>query len=137
MTDQTTPYAASEPGCCRRHLLQASGVGVAALSVAACGGESGDSGALKAADVPVGGGVIVAASKVVVTQPSAGTFKAFSAVCTHQGCTVTGVADGQIQCNCHQSMFSVADGSVLSGPATSPLPAKTVTANSDGTLTIA
>ena len=40
------------------------------------------------ATVPVGGGVILTKDEVVVTQPEAGTFKAFSAVCTHQGCLV-------------------------------------------------
>ncbi len=87
------------------------------------------------ADVPVGGGVILADAKVVVTQPSAGDYKAFTAVCTHQGCTVTDVTSGRIHCNCHQSEFSITDGSVLAGPATSPLAAKSVT-ESGGTLSI-
>jgi len=78
------------------------------------------------ADVPVGGGVALAAQNVVVTQPTAGTFKAFDATCTHQGCTVNEVAEGTIRCPCHGSSFSAADGSVTGGPATAPLPEKAV-----------
>jgi Rieske Fe-S protein len=78
------------------------------------------------ADVPVGGGVILSAQSVVVTQPTAGTFKAFDTTCTHQGCTVNEVAGGTINCPCHGSKFNVADGSVANGPAKKPLPAKAV-----------
>jgi Rieske Fe-S protein len=72
------------------------------------------------ADVPVGGGVI--AGGVVVTQPTEGEFRGFSSTCTHQGCTVSSVADGVINCACHGSRFSAEDGSVENGPATAPLP---------------
>jgi Rieske Fe-S protein len=65
----------------------------------------------------------------VVTQPTSGQFKAFSAVCTHQGCIVAKVESGSIVCTCHQSHFSITDGSVQSGPAPSALPSKTVTVN--------
>jgi Rieske Fe-S protein len=77
-------------------------------------------------EVPVGGGKIFADKDVVVTQPTSGEFKAFSATCTHQGCKVKSVTDGQIVCPCHKSHFAVADGSVTSGPAKRPLPAKTI-----------
>jgi Rieske Fe-S protein len=79
-----------------------------------------------AADVPVGGGVVVAPQNVVVTQPVAGTFKAFSATCTHQGCTVNEVKGGTINCPCHGSKFAVADGTPKAGPAKKPLPEKPV-----------
>jgi Rieske Fe-S protein len=82
----------------------------------------------KTADVPVGSGLIV--DKVVVTQPSAGEFKGFSATCTHAGCTVNKVADGTIDCPCHGSKFNL-DGSVANGPATKPLEAKAVTVQGD------
>lgn len=69
------------------------------------------------ADIPVGGGQVFADQKVVVTQPTAGAFQAFSAVCTHQGCTVQAVADNMISCPCHGSQFNGTDGSVVQGPA--------------------
>ena len=94
-------------------------------------GDSGDSGGIAKADVPVGGGTIVAATKTVVTQPAAGEFKAFSSICTHMGCPVAPVADGTINCNCHGSRFDIATGAVKRGPATRPLPAKTVTVKGD------
>ncbi len=75
-----------------------------------------------AADVPVGGGMVLTDLEVVVTQPAKGEFKAFSAVCTHQGCVVEKVEDGEISCPCHGSRFDVEDGDVTSGPATEPLP---------------
>jgi Rieske Fe-S protein len=73
-------------------------------------------------DVPVGGGKIYADHKIVVTQPTAGHYKAFSAICTHQGCVV-GEVTTTIGCPCHGSKFAIADGSVVNGPATAPLPA--------------
>jgi Rieske Fe-S protein len=72
-------------------------------------------------DVPVGGGVVVDGEQVVVTQPTEGEFKAFTAVCTHQGCVVSSISDNTINCACHGSQFSAEDGSVVTGPATSPL----------------
>ena len=72
-------------------------------------------------DIPVGGGKVLTDKKIVITQPQAGSFDAFTAVCTHQGCIVGSVAGGTINCPCHGSKFSIADGSVVNGPATSPL----------------
>lgn len=140
-------------GTTRRTVLM--GVGAAGVSAAVigCGGEEsgssepatgtsapatsatepgGASGALaKVADVPVGGGVVLAAQKVVLTQPTQGDIKAFSAVCTHRGCTLADVADGTINCGCHGSKFSPQDGSVRNGPATKPLPSVAVKVEGD------
>jgi Rieske Fe-S protein len=85
----------------------------------------------KTADIPEGGGKIFKDQGVVVTQPTAGTFKAFSAKCTHRGCAVAAVTGGVITCPCHNSAFSVSDGSVRKGPATSPLPAARITVEGD------
>ncbi|WP_037577644.1 Rieske (2Fe-2S) protein [Phaeacidiphilus oryzae] len=74
-----------------------------------------------ASEVPVGGGKVFADAKVVVVQPTAGTYKAYSAVCTHAGCIVDKVAGGTIDCPCHGSRYRVEDGSVAAGPAPAPL----------------
>ncbi|WP_327313669.1 Rieske (2Fe-2S) protein [Streptomyces sp. NBC_01235] len=97
------------------------------------GGDSAAAGAAlaKTADIPEGGGKVFASEKVVVTQPTAGTYKAFSAVCTHQGCAVKSIADGVINCPCHNSNFSITDGSVKSGPAKTSLPEVQITVSGD------
>jgi Rieske Fe-S protein len=82
-------------------------------------------------EIPVGGGKVFADKDVVVTQPTSGDFKAFSATCTHQGCKVNKVVDGTIACPCHGSKFAIADGSVKAGPAKKPLPAKSVSVDGD------
>jgi len=74
--------------------------------------------------IPVGGAKIFTAQTTVVTQPTAGEFKVFSAVCTHMGCIVNQIAAGRIDCPCHGSEYSITDGAVLAGPAPKPLPAK-------------
>jgi Rieske Fe-S protein len=81
--------------------------------------------------VPVGGCFVNADAKVVVTQPTEGDFKAFSAVCTHQGCLVESSSDGEIPCPCHLSHFSLDDGSPISGPASSPLAPVEITVDGD------
>jgi Rieske Fe-S protein len=99
--------------------------------------DAGDGGTVvgPASGVPVGGGQIFADQSVVVTQPTAGTYKAFSSICTHQGCTVNSVSGGTINCPCHGSKFKIADGSVAHGPAKKALPAKQVT-NDGGQLRV-
>ncbi|MFE6823827.1 Rieske (2Fe-2S) protein [Streptomyces sp. NPDC057690] len=97
------------------------------------GGDNAAAGAALAttADIPEGGGKVFDSEKVVVTQPTAGTYKAFSAVCTHQGCAVKSISDGVINCPCHNSNFSITDGSVKSGPAQKPLPEVSITVSGD------
>jgi Rieske Fe-S protein len=80
-----------------------------------------------ASEIPVGGGKIYTAAKVVVTQPERGQYRAFSAVCTHVGCIMSMVADGTIDCPCHGSEFTITTGAVVTGPAPAPLPKKQIT----------
>ena len=88
------------------------------------------------ADIPVGSGKIFPGEEVVVTQPAADEFKAFSAVCTHQGCVVSSLEGKEINCKCHGSKFSIEDGSVINGPAKKSLEELQVTAEGDN-LTVA
>lgn len=144
---QAEPSRSPEAGSTRRGMI--AGVGLVGLAgtLAACGGSGsgsasgsgGDSsggssgggsssGALaKTSDIPVGGGKVFKDEKVVVTQPQQGQFKAFSAVCTHRGCTVDKVAGGTIDCPCHGSKYKISDASVVAGPAPKPLPPKKIT----------
>ncbi len=86
------------------------------------GAAAGPAALASTSDVPVGGGKILTDKKIVITQPQSGAFHAFSAVCTHAGCTVGSVTGGTINCPCHGSKFNVTNGSVVNGPAASPLP---------------
>ncbi|MGW3104859.1 Rieske (2Fe-2S) protein [Streptomyces sp. NPDC001100] len=126
MTDSSTrrtvlatgAAAALAAGCSKYGNNNSSG----SASVKATGGQE----LAKTSDIPVGGGKIFNDQKVVVTQPKKDEFKAFSAICTHLGCTVNAVANGTIDCPCHGSKYRIADGSVAGGPAPKPLPAEQI-----------
>jgi len=129
--DPTLPAPAGAPsGPTRRQVLVTGGAVAAVVAVtAACGSSGSPTGpvgnvggnTVSTGDIPVGGGLVLEAKQVVVTQPTEGTFKAFTAVCTHEGCIVSSVADGTITCPCHMGQFSAADGSVTGGPPPAPL----------------
>lgn len=115
-----------------RRVVLAGGAGAATL-LGGCSGPGGGSGSeasrtpvrIAAADVPEGGGTVV--GRVVLTQPSAGEYKAFDATCPHQGCAVSEVTATAIVCPCHGSEFDPASGEVTRGPAESGLAARTAT----------
>ncbi|MFE2531560.1 Rieske (2Fe-2S) protein [Streptomyces sp. NPDC059371] len=77
----------------------------------------------RTAEIPVGGGRTFAQERVVVTQLEPGSFRAF---CTHAGCPVSTIRNGEIGCSCHGGTFGFADGSVLDGPATTGLPSRVI-----------
>ncbi|MGW3129676.1 Rieske (2Fe-2S) protein [Streptomyces sp. NPDC001123] len=114
-----TPSASETPGSSASPTAGSSASG----SASAAAGKA----LAQTSEIPEGGGTIFKDQKIVVTQPTKGEFKAFSAICTHMGCTVNRVADGTIDCPCHGSKFHIADGSVAHGPAPRPLPAKSIT----------
>jgi len=130
--DQGGDHGTDQDGSCggscsgepsRRHvLLSAAGAAVAA-SGAAFGLAACDKPGIHVPveQVPVGGGKILSGSQYVVTQPSAGVFKAFVKTCPHAMCPVSAIEGGDIVCRCHGSRFSLTDGSVLKGPATKGL----------------
>ncbi|MGK5444114.1 Rieske 2Fe-2S domain-containing protein [Micromonospora sp. URMC 105] len=142
----------------RRALLAGAGAVGASVLLTACGGDDSGDGATNAptsggpgatagdaeggdregssslattSDIPVGGGQVFAAQGVVITQPEAGQFKGFDPICTHQNCPVSNVDGGTINCTCHNSKFSITDGSVKQGPATKPLAPKALKVQGD------
>ena len=129
----------AQPHPTRRAVLSSAGIAAITLCLGGCGSAGSDAAGsagpatVPASEIPIGGGKIV--GRFVVTQPTKGTFEAFSYLCTHQNLPVQQVTDAAIVCGRHGSSFSLADGSVLTGPATKPLTRATVTANGD-TLTI-
>jgi Rieske Fe-S protein len=117
----------------RTALKGAGGLGVIGLA-SACGAGGGDSAAAATqvatgplaalADLEVGGTKVVVQgrSRVAISRTGADTVVAFSAICTHQGCTVK--AKGvELDCPCHGSKFDATTGAVLHGPAEAPLAA--------------
>jgi Rieske Fe-S protein len=106
--------------------ITACGAGGSGSAPAGGGSASADGALGPVSKIPVGGGAVFPGPQVVVTQPTAGDFKAFSAVCTHMGCIVNQVSNGTIDCPCHGSQYSITTGAVLAGPAPRPLPAKQI-----------
>lgn len=135
----------------RRIVFKGLGALGVAAALAGCGGGDDDSakdgggstpepdsGAFLAStsEVPVDGGIILADQKIVLTQPTEGTFEAFSAVCTHQGAVLDAVDAQGIRCPLHGSRFSISDGSVVDGPATVALPAVEIKVEGDQILAV-
>ena len=132
----------------RKVLVAGAGTALGASVLAACSGggsasepttasgSSGGGGAAvggdvlaKVSDVPVGGAISANdtdGKPIIVSQPTQGDVVAFSAICTHMGCTVA-PAGNQLQCPCHGSTYDLATGENTGGPAPSPLPKVQVT----------
>lgn len=140
----TSPAATERTGdapITRRALVRntalAGGGAVAAVLLTGCSDQ--DAGARKAtepfevsaAEVPVGAGIVLPAHNAIVTQPVAGEYYAFSAVCTHKGCLVSEVREKGAFCGCHSSYFDISTGEAVSGPAQEPLPKLNVTKQGD------
>ncbi|CAM5458056.1 Cytochrome bc1 complex Rieske iron-sulfur subunit OS=Streptomyces alboniger OX=132473 GN=CP975_04825 PE=4 SV=1 [Streptomyces alboniger] len=142
------------PAPSRRTVVASLGAAGLAVALTACGSDddasgssteqgadtgSGGTGAgtgagaalAKTSDIPEGGGKVFSDEKVVVSQPKAGDYKAFSTICTHRDCPITDLKEDVLSCSCHGSQFSVTDGSVKKGPATEPLAAKQITVDGD------
>ncbi|NJP67343.1 Rieske (2Fe-2S) protein [Streptomyces sp. ventii] len=127
-TASTAPRGASRRTVlCGAALVSAGAVG---LTATACGQEGGSQPAEGVAepvqlgpaeDVPVGGTQLYRDEKVLVCRPEAGEYRAFSAVCPHAGCVLSGIRDEVAVCSCHGSTFEPATGEVLRGPAEEPL----------------
>lgn len=136
--------------CCgRRTVLSASGVLASAAVLGACSSagqrasdaatrnrEAAEAASQAAAQVegtPVASTADgdVAGRQTVLTQPTAGDFRAFSSICPHEGCPVTQIEGEQIICPCHDSRFDLASGAVLSGPARTGLTEMTVTVDGE------
>ena len=82
-------------------------------------------------EIPIGGGRVFPERRVVVTQPTAGEFRGFGIVCTHDGCELNAVAEGTINCPCHGSRYAITDGSVVQGPARTGLRVEQVAVDGD------
>ncbi|MGI5449006.1 Rieske (2Fe-2S) protein [Streptomyces sp. CA-243310] len=141
----------------RRTVLAAGAVALTGGALAACGSSSekpaseagtgstpqdpgssaGGAALVKSSAVPVGGGTVLKEQKLVVTQPTAGSFRCFTAVCPHQGCLVNKVENGSIDCPCHGSKFEITDGAVAKGPATTGLAEKKIAVSPGGEISLA
>ena len=119
-------------GClARRQVLAATGAGAGLVVLTACSQGRDDVDPpqpgvvlLTLNALQVGQGQVVTTSdgvQVAVVRTGEQEVRAFSAICTHQGCTVR-AQEEDLYCPCHGSEFSLTDGSVIHGPAQDPLP---------------
>ena len=133
----------------RRTLMLGASAAGAALALAACSSAEPESGTTAPtaeaptaespsaaiatlSDIPVGGSIsaVLDNAPIIISQPTAGTVVAFSAICTHQGCKVA-PAKKELDCPCHGSRFNSTTGDVIAGPATTALPSVAVSVSGD------
>ena len=72
-------------------------------------------------------------ASLIIARPTSGTVAAFSAICTHQACTVV-PAGKQLDCPCHGSVYNAITGAVINGPAPQPLHSVPVKLSGDNVL---
>jgi Rieske Fe-S protein len=115
----------------RRTVLAAGAVGAGTVALAACGSGSSTSqatpqanaGLVRLDDIEVGRCVsakLPDGRTAIVARPTSETAVAFSAKCTHMGCTVA-PAGNELHCPCHGSKYNALTGAVIQGPASRPL----------------
>ncbi len=113
-----------------RRTVLATGAAALAAGCVGCGGDngSGSSGGTKltaVSDIPEGGGKVFRDQKVVVTQPAKGEFRRSRDL--HPRGLHGGPGGGRHhRLPVPRSRFHIADGSVAHGPATRPLPKKSI-----------
>src|SRR3954452_14503864 len=144
--------SAGLPGVSRRSVLAVGAAGLAGAALAACrqapapddptvrGPGTSGSGPGKPlarlSAIPVGGAVSATGpdgASLIIARPSSDTVAAFSAICTHQSCTVQPAGD-RLDCPCHGSVYNASTGAVISGPAPRPRPSVRVTLSGDDVL---
>lgn len=81
-------------------------------------GGSGGTPLAKVSDVPVGNAISATldGKPILISQPTSGAIVAFTAICTHMGCTVA-PAGKEFHCPCHGSVYDASTGAVIHGPA--------------------
>ena len=119
----------NQPSCSRRTFLLGTAATFAGAFLAACG--KAPSAEVAATQVPVGSAVIV--DKIIIAQPTEGQFVAYSTACPHQGSSITQVDGSTVKCPSHGSVFDIATGTPVSGPATTGMTTVPVT-ESAGTV---
>ena len=112
---------------CSKGSSNAGSAGGSTASTSSAAGDAAAGGAAgavlaKVAQVPVGDALSAKMNgqPILISQPTAGTIVTFSAICTHQGCTVA-PAGKEFHCPCHGSVYDAATGAVIHGPAPAPL----------------
>lgn len=116
---------------CRREVIGL-GAGLAAATVLAACSSSEESAPeqgfviAETSEVPEGEAIaaLVGDVPVILTHTPGGKFRAFSAICPHQGCNVLPPKQDDpetLECPCHRSRFETYTGEVLNGPAAEDL----------------
>ena len=117
----------------RRGLLVAIASGTAAIGLTGLSSIAANAAktytVCKTSAVPVKGGksFSVGGKKILITQPKKGTFKAFVAVCTHQGAGLSSAKDNVITCPSHGAAFDADSGKTTSASRQSASPLAKVT----------